>query len=122
MSPTSPMISEAGAHAQMCFTEAMPRHAACNCPKVAVMLPHWVGRTITAVNEEHPQKANIPMAATESGMVMLANELHLAKANIPMAVTEPGMATLANELQPWKASFPMVVTESGIRMLANELQ
>ena len=56
----------------------------------------------TRANELHPAKAEVPMLATDDGIVRFANELHPLKAEVPMLVTDDGIATLANELHPLK--------------------
>ena len=57
----------------------------------------------TEVNPLQPEKAELPMLVTESGMVTDVNPLQPAKAQDPITVTELGIVTDVNPLQPAKA-------------------
>jgi hypothetical protein len=60
------------------------------------------GDRLSFVRAEHPQKAQWPIAVTESGIVMAVREEHPLKAARPIDVTPSGMVMAVREEHPEK--------------------
>ena len=69
---------------------------------------------MTAVREEHLQKAYSPIDITPSGIVMAAREEHPLKASSPIVVTPSAKVTFVSSLLFLKLSTPEYTAELGI--------
>jgi 2-methylaconitate cis-trans-isomerase PrpF len=58
------------------------------------------GDRMSFVRAEHPQKAHLSIAITESGMVMVVREEHVKKAPSLIVVTPSGMVMDVREEHP----------------------
>ena len=61
-----------------------------------------------------PEKAELPIDVTLSGMVTDVKPLQSRKAELSIDVTLSGMVTDVKPLQPWNAEPPIDVTLSGM--------
>ena len=58
---------------------------------------------VICVNDEHPQKAFLPIEVTEEGIVICVNDEHPSKAYLPIEVTEEGIVICVNDEHLQKA-------------------
>ena len=61
-----------------------------------------------------PEKAELPILVTPSGIVTEVKPVQPEKAELPILVTPSGIVTEVKPVQPEKAELPILVTDSGM--------
>ena len=69
---------------------------------------------MTEVKPVQPEKAELPILVTASGIVTEVKPVQCQKAYLPILVTASGIVTEVKPLQSEKASSPILVTDEGM--------